>query len=89
MVCILDSTVTPNTQGVVLETGGFPSSCQTKSEFMCIFQYSLATFTFIFGGRGGRFFFLLVNLQVDLSWLQCQFMYCSHEFLILCLKQNK
>jgi hypothetical protein len=31
MVCILDSTVMPNTQSAVLETGGFPSSCQTKS----------------------------------------------------------
>jgi len=67
MVCILDSTVTPNTQSAVLETGGFPSLCQTKSKLMCIFQYSLATFTFIFfwggggggGGRGGRFYFYL------------------------------
>jgi len=88
MVCILDSTVTPNTQGAVLETGGFPSSCQTKSGLMCIFQYSIATFTFIFLGEEGDFF-LLVNLQVDQSWLQCQFMYCCHEFLILCLKPNK
>jgi len=58
MVCILDRTVTPNTQGAVLETGGFPNSCQAKSELMCIFQYSLATFTSIFLGEKGDFFYL-------------------------------
>jgi len=55
MVCILDSTVMPNTQNAVLENGGFPSSCRTKSGLMCIFQYSLATFTFIFLGEEGDF----------------------------------
>lgn len=58
MVCILDSTVTPNTQAAVLETGGFPSSCQRKSGLMYIFQYSLATFTFIFLGEREIFSYL-------------------------------
>jgi hypothetical protein len=55
MVCILDSRDTPHTQSAVLGTGGFPSSCQTKSRLMYIFQYSLATFTFIFLGEEGDF----------------------------------
>jgi hypothetical protein len=45
----------PNTQCAVLETDGFPSSCQTKYGLMCIFQYSIATFTFIFLGEEGDF----------------------------------
>jgi hypothetical protein len=55
MVRILDSTVTPNTQSAVLETGRFPGSFQTKSGLICIFQYSVATFTYIFLGEGGDF----------------------------------
>jgi hypothetical protein len=55
MVCILDSTVMPDTQNAVLKTGGFPSQWETKSELMYVFQYSLATFTFIFWGEGGDF----------------------------------
>jgi len=44
--------------GCCTRTGGFPTSCQTKSELMRIFQYSLATFTFIFLGEEGDFLYL-------------------------------